>query len=342
VFFYAQNSRPLSNKSINKMDHIFYIKNHKEFVKQALKMFRFQHEYCQVYRQYCDLLRIDVKQVKTLEAIPFLPIQFFKNKKIVSNNDPIQKTFESSGTTNDISSKHHITDLEIYEQSFKLGFSKFYGNIENYCVLALLPNYLEKENSSLVYMVNQLIKDSKHPKSGFFLDNSEQLINQINELEAEGQQTLLIGVSYALLDLIDIQKFQLKHTIIMETGGMKGRRKELIKEQLHTILKDGFGLENIHSEYGMTELLSQAYSFGNGIFECPPWMHILVRDNTSPLSFVENGKSGGINIIDLANINSCAFIATEDLGKKVNNDQFQILGRLTEADIRGCNLLLSE
>jgi phenylacetate-coenzyme A ligase PaaK-like adenylate-forming protein len=331
------------------MDHIFFIKNHKVFVKQALKMFRFQHEYCPVYRQYCDLLKIAVTQIKTLEAIPFLPIQFFKTQKIVSNNDAIQKVFESSGTTGQETSKHYVTDLDIYEQSFRIGFSKFYGHIENYALLALLPSYLERENSSLVYMAEHLIKDSQHEDSGFYLNNHAELIDKLKKLNDEDQSVLLIGVSYALLDLIDYAKAQNialeklgQNIIIMETGGMKGRRQELVKEQLHAVLKAGFGTNAIHSEYGMTELLSQAYSFNDGLFECPPWMHVLIRDNTSPLSYLPNGRPGGINIIDLANVNSCAFIATEDLGKKVNNDQFQVLGRFTEADIRGCNLLVAE
>lgn len=322
------------------MDHIFFINNKKEFIKQALKVFRLQYDNCMVYKQYCDLLKIDKTQVKTLEAIPFLPIQFFKSQKIISCDEAIQKTFESSGTTGAETSKHHVTDLNVYEQSFRLGFSKFYGNIEDYCILALLPNYLERENSSLVYMVNHLIEDSNHPESGFYLDNLDDLILKIMALEKEGQQTILLGVSYALLDLIEKQTFKLKNTIIMETGGMKGRRPEMVKEQLHQVLKDGFGVENIHSEYGMTELLSQAYSYGQGIYECPPWMHILIRDTSSPLSYVENNRSGGINIIDLANINSCAFIATEDLGKKLNDSQFQVLGRYSQADMRGCNLMV--
>lgn len=322
------------------MDHIFFIKNHKEFVKQALKMFRFQHENCEIYKQYCDLLGIEKTLIKTLEAIPFLPIQFFKTHKIVVNDSDVQQIFESSGTTDQVKSKHYVTDLNIYEQSFSLGFSKFYGNPEDYCILALLPNYLERENSSLVYMVNQLINNTNQPKSGFYLNNYDDLIKQIQDLEAEGQQTILIGVSYALLDLIEKQKFQLKNTIVMETGGMKGRRKEMVKEELHEILKAGFGVNNIHSEYGMTELFSQAYSFGEGLYECPPWMHVMIRDAASPLSYVENERSGGINVIDLANINSCAFIATEDLGKKINDSQFQVLGRFSESELRGCNLMI--
>lgn len=323
-----------------KMDNIFFLKNKKEFDKIALKVFRFQYDNCETYRTYCDLLKIDKSQVKKIESIPFLPIQFFKSNKIVSNQEVVQQIFESSGTTGSQISKHFVTDIDIYNQSFRYGFSNFYGNIEDYCLLALLPNYLERENSSLVFMIKQLIEDSNHPDSGFYLDNYDDLISKIIKLEKEGQQTLLIGVSYALLDLIEKQKFQLKNTIIMETGGMKGRRKEMVKEELHDVLKSGFGVENIHSEYGMTELLSQAYSFGRGIYECPPWMHVMIRDTSSPLTYLNQQQTGGINIIDLANINSCSFIATEDLGKKINNDQFQVLGRFSEAEIRGCNLMV--
>ena len=321
-------------------EDIFFIKNKKAFDKLALKVFRHQYDNCEVYQKYCQLLNVDKSIVKNIEDIPFLPIQFFKSHQIISNTNKIEQTFESSGTTGLDTSKHHVTDLLLYEQSFKIGFSNFYGNIEDYCIIALLPNYLERENSSLVYMVKHLIEDSQHPKSGFYLDNLNELIKQMIQLESEGQQTLLIGVSYALLDLIENHKFQLKNTIVMETGGMKGRRREMIKEELHEVLKTGFGLENIHSEYGMTELLSQAYSFGDGIFECPSWMHVMIRDTASPLTYVDNHKTGGINVIDFANFNSCSFIATEDLGKKINSSQFQVLGRFLESDIRGCNLMV--
>ena len=229
----------------------------------------------------------------------------------------------------------------MYEQSYLDGFNNFYGSEEDCCILALLPAYLEREGSSLVYMVDDLIKRSKHPKSGFYLNNLEELSNTIIELERKGQKTLLIGVSFALLDLIEKQQFNLKHTTVMETGGMKGRRKEIIRTELHQILKKGFGVANIHSEYGMTELLSQAYSKGNGIFECPPWMKIQLRNTENPLEGItEQGKTGGINVIDLANMNSCSFIATQDLGKLHNDNTFEILGRFDNSDIRGCNLMV--
>jgi len=271
-----------------------------------------------------------------------MPIEFFKTKEILSSLDPIQETFTSSGTTGLATSKHHVTDLSFYEYSFRNGFSKFYGNIEDYAVLALLPSYLERDGSSLIYMVNDLIEGSNHPDSGFYLDDYEALAKKIIELDSDGQNVILIGVTYALLDLIELQKFNLKNTIIMETGGMKGKRKEIIREELHQILSEGFGVPKIHSEYGMTELLSQAYSLGDGIFECPPWMDILIRDTEDPLTILEDEKTGGINVIDLANFNSCSFIATQDLAKKYADYSFEVLGRFDNSDIRGCNLMVLE
>jgi hypothetical protein len=258
----------------------------------------------------------------------------------VSNSKSAEATFTSSGTTGSIVSKHFVSDLEIYKQSFRRGFKSFYGAIEEYTVLALLPSYLEREGSSLVYMANDMIAQSKQPQSGFYLHDLEALKDTLLKLEAKGQKTLLIGVSYALLDLIEAHSFKLKHTTVMETGGMKGQRKELVKSELHTILKEGFGVDKIHSEYGMTELLSQAYSYGDGVFKTPAWMKILTRDPEDALSIQPIGKSGGVNIIDLANINSCAFIATQDLGKIHSNGTFEILGRFDESDIRGCNLMV--
>lgn len=321
-------------------EDIFSIKNNKEFIKTALKVFRFQYENNPVYRKFCDFLNTDITQVKTLEQIPFLPIQFFKSEKILSDNKPVEITFTSSGTTGSQTSSHHVTDVSIYEQSFRKGFSEFYGNIENYVVLALLPSYLEREGSSLVYMAEDLIQKSNNTESGFYLHNYEELIEKLIRLDNSGQNIILIGVTYALLDLVEQQQFHLKNTIIMETGGMKGKRKEMIREELHKVLQKGFGVDSIHSEYGMTELLSQAYSFGNGRFSCPPWMHILVRDSEDALTIIENGKTGGINVIDLANINSCSFIATQDLGKKYDNGNFEVLGRFDNSDIRGCNLMV--
>ena len=325
---------------MNHKNSIFNIQSEADFKATALEVFKFQFEHNAVYRSFCDLLYKHPSDVRSLEQIPFLPIEFFKTHTIISTNKPTEATFTSSGTTGSIVSKHHVVDLDVYKQSFRTGFESFYSTIENYTVLALLPSYLEREGSSLVYMANDMILQSKQPESGFYLHDLEALKNTLTSLEAKGQKTLLIGVSYALLDLIEAYSFELKHTIVMETGGMKGQRKELVKSELHALLKQGFGVDTIHSEYGMTELLSQAYSKGGGVFKTPPWMKVLTRDPEDALSIQPIGKSGGINIIDLANINSCAFIATQDLGKIRSDGTFEILGRFDQSDIRGCNLMV--
>ncbi|MGL2987482.1 acyl transferase [Flavobacterium sp. RSSA_27] len=326
---------------------LFSISNQKQFEKIALKTFRYQYENNLVYQEFCNLLHTDVQKVKTLQQIPFLPIQFFKSHAVVSNNEAPQAIFTSSGTTGMTTSQHLVTDITLYEESYRRGFSQFYGNIENYVVLALLPSYLEREGSSLIYMVEDLIRLSNQPESGFYLNNHDELIKKMMELHQAEKNVILIGVTYALLDLIEYSKsiaFPLwglgGSTIIMETGGMKGKRKEMIREELHQQLCAGFGVSSIHSEYGMTELLSQAYSLGEGIFECPSWMQILIRDTEDALSYIANGKTGGINVIDLANRNSCSFIATQDLGKKYPNNSFEVLGRFDHSDIRGCNLMV--
>jgi phenylacetate-coenzyme A ligase PaaK-like adenylate-forming protein len=319
---------------------IFTISNQKQFEKIALKVFRFQYENNVVYRTFCDYLKTNPQKVKSLTQIPFLPIQFFKSHDVVSSPNPAQVTFTSSGTTGMITSRHIVTDVSLYEESYRKGFSEFYGNIEDYVVLALLPSYLERDGSSLIYMVEDLIKLSNRPESGFYLHNHEELTQKLIELDQSGQNTILIGVTYALLDLIEKNSFKLQNTIIMETGGMKGKRKEMIREELHKELCEGFGVSAIHSEYGMTELLSQAYSLGEGIFECPSWIQVLIRDTEDALTYVKEGKTGGINVIDLANINSCSFIATQDLGKKYPNNSFEVLGRFDNSDIRGCNLMV--
>ena len=269
-----------------------------------------------------------------------MPIEFFKSKKVYVADQEPQITFTSSGTTGSQVSTHFVTDLTIYENSFLKAFEHFYGPTTDYCVLALLPSYLERTGSSLIYMVDALIHVSNHPKSGFYLDNLHELKNQLKALQARGEKVLLIGVSFALLDLAEILDFSLSNTIVMETGGMKGRRKEMVRSELHAILKTGFGVDKIHSEYGMTELLSQAYSKGHGIFNCPPWMKMLIRDTENPLHIESDGKTGGINIIDLANINSCPFIATQDLGRVYPDGSFEVLGRFDHADVRGCNLMV--
>ncbi|WP_299553591.1 acyl transferase [Seonamhaeicola sp.] len=319
---------------------IFDIKTEQAFDQKALEVFKFQFENNRVYRSFCDLLYKTPSDVHTTKDIPFLPIQFFKSHPVLSSKKPIETTFTSSGTTGSSISKHHVTDLKMYEQSFSLGFKQFYGNIKDYVVLALLPSYLEREDSSLIYMVDALIKQSNHPESGFYLNNLSELKETLVRLDSREKKVLLIGVSFGLLDLVERYQFNLKNTVVMETGGMKGRRKELIREELHQILKSGFGVATIHSEYGMTELLSQAYSKGNGIFNCPNWMRVLSRDTEDPLSIQKTGKTGGLNIIDLANINSCSFIATQDLGRIHADGSFEIIGRFDHSDIRGCNLMV--
>lgn len=322
------------------INNIFSIKNEIEFNKKALEVFKHQFKNNKVYRSFCDLLYIHPSDITKIEDIPFLPIQFFKQRKVVSSLDKVDELFTSSGTTGSITSKHYVTDINLYKQSYLNGFHHFYGDIEDYTVLALLPNYLERKGSSLVYMVDDLIRKSKQEESGFYLNNLEDLAKKLTQLNHQHKKVLLIGVSFALLDLIEKHQFRLTNTIIMETGGMKGRRKELIRNELHKLLSIGFGVEKIHSEYGMTELLSQAYSIGNGIFETPPWMKILTRDTEDALTIQSTGNTGGINVIDLANYNSCSFIATQDLGKTHHNNTFEIIGRFDNSDIRGCNLMV--
>ena len=321
-------------------NRVFNIKNSQDFNSIALEVFRLQAKGNTVYREFINHLNIDIDNVKDIKDIPFLPIQFFKTHKIITGDQNPKEIFLSSGTTGQNQSKHYVTDLSLYEESYTKGFDYFYNDIEEYVVLGLLPAYLERNGSSLIYMVDDLIKKSKHSESGFYLNNHKELIETLIELESRSQKTLLIGVSFALLDLLDNYDLELKHTTIMETGGMKGRRKELIREELHSVLTKGFGVDKIHSEYGMTELLSQAYSKGNGIFITPPWMKILIRDTEDPLSYLDNEKSGGINIIDLANINSCSFIATQDLGRIHAEGTFEVIGRFDNSDIRGCNLMV--
>jgi phenylacetate-coenzyme A ligase PaaK-like adenylate-forming protein len=319
---------------------IFSISGQKQFEKIALKVFCFQYENNAVYREFCGYLKVNPADVKSIRQIPFLPISFFKSYSVVSNANPAEEIFTSSGTTGMSASRHFVTDISLYEESYRKGFAQFYGNIEDYAVLALLPSYLEREGSSLIYMAEDLIQLSNNIDSGFYLHNQDELAEKLITLDNAGQNVILIGVTYALLDMVEKYDFNLKNTIIMETGGMKGKRKEMIREELHEQLCKGFGVSSIHSEYGMTELLSQAYSLGNGIFECPNWIQILIRDTEDALAYVGNGKTGGINVIDLANINSCSFIATQDLGKKYANNSFEVLGRFDNSDVRGCNLMV--
>lgn len=319
---------------------IFNITSDAAFNALALETFDFQYRENPVYREFCDLLKINTANVQQLEDIPFLPISFFKTREVVCGSFSPEIVFTSSGTTAREVSKHYVKDLALYETSYLNAFKQFYGPIEDYCILALLPSYLEREGSSLIYMADDLIKKSKHPDSGFYLDHLDDLYNILIKLEAMDTKILLLGVSFALLDMAEKYRLTLKNTIIMETGGMKGRRKEMIREELHHVLKKGFGVPCIHSEYGMTELLSQAYSQGNGRFTAPNWMKVLTRETEDPLTLQTTGKTGGINIIDLANQHSCAFIATQDLGKVYTDGSFEISGRFDHSDIRGCNLMV--
>lgn len=326
------------------MDEIFRIKGEAEFGKLALEIFYMQAQRNDVYKNYIGKLNIEPARITEIRKIPFLPIELFKTNRIEvrrgKTEDGRTKSFLSSGTTGTNQSRHFVSDISVYEKSFSKGFGFFYGDIKEYCLLALLPSYLENDQSSLVYMANGLITQSGNPDSGFFLDNFKELSEKLLLLEERKQKTLLLGVSYALLDFAEQYRSQLTHTTIMETGGMKGRRKELVREDLHRQLCGAFGVNEIHSEYGMTELLSQAYSSGNGIFKCPPWMKVIVRDTNDFFEYPENGQTGGINVIDLANINSCSFIATQDLGRVFSDGSFEVLGRFDSSDVRGCNLLL--
>ena len=320
---------------------IFSISNAPEFEQTSLAIFNHQARNCQVYKAYISHLRINPEEVTSVTQIPYLPISFFKTHEVLSSLATPEIVFSSSGTTGMVQSRHIVTNVGIYEESFNKAFELFYGNIENTCLLALLPSYLERDGSSLIYMVDALLKQSKHPDSGYFLHNHSDLYHKLQKLKEAGQKTILIGVTYALLDFIEQHKVDFPDLIVMETGGMKGKRKEMVREELHQLLQDGFGVDAIHSEYGMTELLSQAYSSGIGVFNCPPWMKIYLRDTNDPLSLAPNNRTGGINVIDLANINSCSFIATQDLGRLFPDGSFEVLGRFDNADIRGCNLLVN-
>lgn len=326
-------------------DKVFKVQE-EDFEQLALEVFHFQSENNPVYADFLKALGVDASSINRLTQIPFLPISFFKTHEVRTGEFEPQVIFESSGTTGSINSRHFVKDIALYEESFLRGFEFFYGPVKNYCIIGLLPSYLERNNSSLVYMVDKLIQLSEHPQSGFYLNEYEQLAALLQELEKRKHPTILIGVTFALLDFAEKFSFPLKYTSVMETGGMKGRREEMIRPQVHEILKKAFSLSAIHSEYGMTELLSQAYSKGEGIFNCPPWMKILMRDEEDP--FVVSGPrfqtmtplAGTINIIDLANIYSCSFIATDDIGKLNRDGNFEVLGRVDGSDLRGCSLMV--
>jgi hypothetical protein len=320
---------------------VFNIKNQTDFQNTALDIFKYQYINNSVYKSFVDSLGKDCSDIRSLYEIPFLPVEFFKSQRIITGNFPVEKVFESSGTTNVTRAKHYVNDLGIYEKSFLKTFKMFYGDPKEYLIVALLPSYIEREGSSLVYMTEYLINKSKNPYSGFYKNNTEKLITAINKARSEKHKILLLGVTFALLDLAEKYSPDLSGVIIMETGGMKGRRKELTRAELHSILKEKLNVGSIHSEYGMTELLSQAYSKGDGIYFCPPWLKILIRDPLDPLTiFTEPGIAGGINIVDLANFNSCCFISAGDLGKLQRDGGFEVLGRFDNSDIRGCNLLV--
>jgi len=328
--------------SVSKIREKIFSNDNFNFEEIALQLFDFQYTHNLVYKQFVDYLKINATEVQTVQQIPFLPIEFFKTHRILTENAETQKIFESSGTTGQITSKHLVADLALYEESFDKGFEQFYGNIEDWTILALLPSYLERDTSSLVYMVDDLIKKSKNPNSGFFLNNLDELAVKLkSHISNPKSQILLIGVTFALLDFADQFPMDLSDVIIMETGGMKGRREEMTRDEVHAILTNAFKVKTIHSEYGMTELLSQGYSKGNGIFETPKWMKILKRDIYDPFHITETKGRGGLNVIDLANIYSCAFIATQDLVNIISDTEFEILGRIDNSDIRGCNLMVS-
>ena len=311
------------------------------FQEKALSVFNYQYENCLTYRGYCDLISVSKSQVNVVAQIPFLPIQFFKTH-YVSCKDSYEKVFKSSGTTSSLNAKHYVFKQAIYEESFINGFQSFYGSIEDYVFLALLPSYLEQGDSSLVAMFTALIKKSSHLESAFYLNNLKELKSTLDICKKYKKKTILIGVTYALLDFIESFDIDFPELIVMETGGMKGRRKELIKSELHKILKQGFKVQNIHSEYGMTELLSQAYSQRDGIFYPTETMKIVIRNTYNPLEILHPQKSGIINIIDLSNYYSCSFIATDDLGIVYSDGSFEVFGRNDFVDVRGCNLMLSD
>ncbi len=320
---------------------IFNQQNPNDFNEIAISLFQYQYQNNEIYHRFVDTLGINAGNVKQLAQIPFLPVSFFKTHKIVTGGFMEEIVFESSGTTGLETSKHHVVDTDLYQQSFMQGLELFYRDLSQYAVFALLPSYLEGGNSSLVYMVEKMMLKSNRAMGGFFLNELEPLQKQLIEAQLSGKKTMLIGVTFALLEMTEKFPIHIPEAIIIETGGMKGRREEITRMELHEKLCKGFGVAKIHSEYGMTELLSQAWSKGDGIFRCPPWMKILISDTNDPLSYLETGRSGGINIIDFANIHSCSFIATQDLGRAFTDGSFEVLGRFDNSDIRGCSLLVT-
>lgn len=321
-------------------DRIFSISDQQGFESLALEIFNYQVQNCEIYARFVNNLDIDIAGVRDLTGIPFLPIEFFKSQKVICGQAQADEVFSSSGTSGMIQSRHYVKDSSLYIQSFRTAFKLFYGDVSKYAILALLPSYLEREGSSLIYMVDDLIRLGNNQKSGYFLYEHQSLKEILDDLKKSKTPALLIGVTYALLDFAESHSIEFPELIVMETGGMKGKRPEMLRNELHEILCAGFGVPVIHSEYGMTELLSQAYSKGAGVFHCPPWMQVRSRDTNDPLTLLGNQQTGGINVIDLANIHSCSFIATQDLGKTFPDGTFEVLGRFDNSDIRGCNLLV--
>jgi hypothetical protein len=320
---------------------IFSILSQNDFDELALSVFHLQYEHNSLYHSFVDSLGLDLNALDHPVKIPFLPVSFFKSHRVYCARHSEETIFESSTTTGSIPSRHYVAELALYRESFRKGFKRTYGKTEDYVIIGLLPSYLERKHSSLVYMVADLVAQSKHVASGFYLYDHSALAHQLDVISQKGLKVILIGVGYALLDFIENHPMKLPGAIIVETGGMKGRRQELIREELHYRLCQGFGVQCIHSEYGMTELLSQAWSKGDGHFSCPPWMNVMIRDANDPLSPALPGLTGGINIIDLANLYSCSFIATDDLGRMQSNGTFEVLGRFDAADVRGCSLMVS-
>jgi phenylacetate-coenzyme A ligase PaaK-like adenylate-forming protein len=324
----------------NELSNRIFQAKEADFEKLALEIFQFQYDHNSLYKSYVDHLFIDPRKVKALQQIPFLPIQFFKTQEVKTTSFEPEMVFESSGTTGSVNSKHFVKNLSLYQRSFVAAFKMQYGPVGDYCILALLPSYLERKGSSLVFMAEELIKASGHDQSGFYLYDHDRLAQSLKWLEQKQIKAILLGVTYALLDFAAKYPMPLKQTIVIETGGMKGRRKEIVRSEVHEILKKCFGLPQIESEYGMTELLSQAYSRENGIFVPAPWMKVLVRDERDPFDVRMHGE-GVLNIVDLANIYSCSFIATEDAGQVSPDGNFSVVGRVENSDMRGCSLLVS-
>ncbi|HYJ62439.1 MAG TPA: acyl transferase [Parafilimonas sp.] len=324
----------MSNSFVNKT-----FQKNISFTQHALNVFSYQYNNNKIYKQWCDTLKIQPSEIKSIESIPFLPISFFKTHKLICENEEYEILFESSGTTQSLKGNHYVKHLNVYIESFTKCFELFYGDIKDWCLIALLPSYLQQGNSSLVKMADVLIQQSKHTQSGFYLNDYKQLYDVLQQLENQQQKTLLISVTYALLDFAERFPMELTSTTIMETGGMKGRRKEITRHEVHVILKKQFQIQQVHSEYGMTELLSQAYAKKDGRFYCPPWMKVFVRDEEDPFK-INTIDKGALNIIDLANIYSCAFIATDDAGEIFEDGSFTVLGRIDNSDIRGCSLMV--